>query len=167
MTLKIGPTFIAELVAAGVTPSLSYIADTGALFPGPDMSPADIATAEAVLAAHDPARLPPASVDAIRDARLAAGFADPVLGKSFQLDTASMGKITAVGASAGLALALSIDPAPQYQFIAADNAVVTMSPAQAYAWSQRVAAFVSATYLYARTLKDRLADKPDITAGWP
>jgi hypothetical protein len=109
-------------------------------------------------------------IDDFRDARLGAGYSDPVIGKTFQTDPDSIGKITAIGASAVRAILMTVTPAPNFPYISADNTVVTMTPAEADAWSQRVANWVSATYFYARSLKDLvLAGTPptNYRAGWP
>jgi hypothetical protein len=109
-------------------------------------------------------------VNAIRDQRLAAGFADPITGKTFQADADSIGRLGAVGAAAGLELVSNTTPAPSFQIIAADNAVVTLPPGGAFALlNGRMMPWVSATMLYARQLKDQIVagQAPDITAGWP
>ncbi len=109
------------------------------------------------------------AVDQIRDARLAAGYVDATLGKTFQCDEASQTKITAIGTSAGFAIVMATAPVPTFEFIAADNTTVTMTPAQAFAWSMRIMGWVSATILYGRSLKDALiaGQSPDTSAGWP
>lgn len=109
-------------------------------------------------------------VNAIRDARLAAGFTDSVTGKTIQCDDRSIGKLGAMGSAAGLAIVMAILPAPQFQIVTADNSILTLTPTQTFALLQgRVMPWVSGTWLYARTLKDQIiaGQTPDITAGWP
>lgn len=108
-------------------------------------------------------------VDTFRDARLATGFVDATTGKTFQCDAGSRGFLTAIGASAQGTLAMS--PQPTFQIISADNSVVALSSTAAYALTNgRIMPWVSATMLYARTMKNNiLAGNPpaDITQGWP
>jgi len=110
-------------------------------------------------------------VDAYRDQRLATGYADATTGKTWQCDPVSQGKWTAIGSSAGFAITMNANPAPTFNCIAADNSTVTLSAADAFAlFNQRIMPWVSATILYARTLKDNInAGTPvaDVTAGWP
>lgn len=108
-------------------------------------------------------------VDAFKQSRLAYGFNDPTTGKRFQCDAASQASLTALGASAGFGQMTS--PQPQFPLITADNSIVTLSAADAFALiNTRIMPWVSATVLYARGLKDAiLAGNPptDITQGWP
>ncbi len=110
-------------------------------------------------------------VNVLRDQRLAAGFADEETGKTWQCDQASIGKWTALGASAGLAIVMALDPPPSFPLIAADNSVVTLAAGDVYALlNGRVMPWVSANVLYARAMKDAIlaGNAPaDITAGWP
>lgn len=70
--MRIGPTFVAELRAAGLL-GLPFAYDIdGTLTFDPAMTPEGIAAVEAVLAAHNPAKLPPQQM--LADA-LAAGLA--------------------------------------------------------------------------------------------
>ncbi len=123
------------------------------------------------IAAYPPAPLAAADVTAARDARLAAGFADPVTGKTFQCDPVSQGKWTAVGTVAGLAIAMGDSPLPDFALIAADNSIVALTAGDALALvKDRIIPWVSATMLFARTLKDAIeAGNPpqDVAAGWP
>jgi hypothetical protein len=110
-----------------------------------------------------------AAIDAIRDARLAVGFADTVTGKIFQTDSDSIARLTALGSSAGLAIVMG-QPATQITIIAADNSILTLTAADAFALLQgRLMPWVSATMLYARALKNQVAADaaPDVTQGWP
>ncbi|HEY4723122.1 MAG TPA: hypothetical protein VII92_14810 [Anaerolineae bacterium] len=122
----------------------------------------------------DPYVAPPlscANVNAERDRRLAAGFADAVTGKTWQCDALSQGKWTAIGASAGLAMVMQIDPPPTFELIAADNSIVTLSALEAFTLTNgRIMPWVSATMLYARAMKNLIAAETppaDIAAGWP
>lgn len=114
-----------------------------------------------------------AEIDGYRDARLAAGYADATTGKTWQCDDRSIARWTAIAASVQpWALGLTQTIAPTLPpLIAADNTAVTLSAADAYALLQgRIMAWVSATVLYARTLKDQVdagAPPADITVGWP
>jgi hypothetical protein len=112
-----------------------------------------------------------AAVDAFREARRSAGFADATTGKTYQCDDASLTKWDALGSAAGLALVMATNPAPQFTIIAADNSTVTLGPADTYALlAGRVMPWVSATFLYGRTMKNAIlaGNAPaDITTGWP
>ena len=69
--MKIGPSFAAELAAAGLGNGMSWDAASGDLFFMPDVSSAAQAQAKAVLAAHDPTKAAPrslADIDAALDA---------------------------------------------------------------------------------------------------
>lgn len=110
-------------------------------------------------------------VDAFRDARLAAGYADTTTGKTYQADPTSIALLTPIGAAAGLAVTMATSPPPNFEIIAADNSIVTLSTADTYALLHgRIMPWVSATMLYARTLKNAIAagnPPTDVTAGWP
>jgi hypothetical protein len=110
-------------------------------------------------------------VDALRNAKLAFGYVDAITGKTWQCDPVSVGRWTAIAASAGLAMVMNVDPLPTFTLIAADNSQVTLSSAAAFdLFSARVMPWVSATVIYARNMKDAIAaENPptDITAGWP
>lgn len=112
-----------------------------------------------------------AQVAALCDQKLSAGYADAVTGKTFQCDPNSVGKWTAIGASAGFAITMALDPVPDYPIIAADNTIVALAAPDAYAlMNARIMPWVSATIVFARTMKnDILAGNPpaDITVGWP
>lgn len=114
-----------------------------------------------------------AEVSVFRDGRLAAGFADTAVGgtgKTFACDPESLTKWGGIGSAAGLALALGVQPAPSFEIIAADNTTVTLTPAGAFAlMNGRILPWVSATFLYARQLKNNVlaGNNPDITFGWP
>lgn len=127
------------------------------------------AEAQALLAT---ANAPPVAeqIDKVRDARLAAGYADTTTGKTWQCDPLSMTKWTALAAKAGLLIATNAN-GTVLQLIAADNTIIQLSPAETYALlGTRVFGWVEATMIYARQLKDQvLAGNPpaDINAGWP
>lgn len=169
MANPIGPCFSLELTAAGLSGLPFAWTPDGTFTFSPSMTQAQIDAVNAVYAAHDPTRPSPDQVNAIRDQRLAAGFADTGnTGLTYQCDAQSRGLLTGVGASAGLNLAVS--PQPNYQLIAADNSTITLHASDAYALiNGRIMPWVSATMLYARTLKDQITagQKPDITQGWP
>jgi hypothetical protein len=107
-------------------------------------------------------------VDAFRDTRLAAGFADAVTGKAWQADTVSVGRLAAVGASA--LAAIVAQQSPQFTLTAADNTQIVLSATDTLALlNGRMFGWVSATINYARALKNQIlaGGTPDITAGWP
>jgi hypothetical protein len=110
-------------------------------------------------------------VDNFASARLAAGFADATTGKTWQCDDGSILSWTALAATAGIAIAINTQPVPSFPLIAADNSVITLTAPQLYAlFPGRIMPWVSATVLFARTMKDNiLAGNPpaDITVGWP
>lgn len=115
-------------------------------------------------------------VNKLRDEYLVCGYSDHVTAKIWQCDTISQGKWTAIGASAGLALLAGTDPAPEFEMIAADNAVVRLSAHDAFALlNGRVMPWVSATMLRARVVKNDIltatsipaVESIDIAAGWP
>jgi hypothetical protein len=110
-------------------------------------------------------------IDAFRDKRLAAGFADTMTGKTWQCDDASIGRWTAISASAGLSLVMSVNPEPSFTLIPADNSLVTLTASETFAlFNQRAMPWVSATTIYARQMKDNVVNgnpPADITAGWP
>lgn len=129
-----------------------------------------------------PAPTPPPSpqqlctnVDSYRDTRLANGFADTGTGgtgKTWQCDDKSVAKWDAIAASAGLNVLRGAPyNATTYTLIAADNSEITLAAPDASALlEQRVMAWVSATTLYGRQMKNNiLAGNPpaDITQGWP
>lgn len=64
MTDKIGPSFASELAAAGVPNAVAWNTATGALTRCLDVTDADYAKAEAVLAAHDSTKPGPAVTQA-------------------------------------------------------------------------------------------------------
>ena len=111
------------------------------------------------------------NVDGLLDAKLTAGFNDPVTGKTWQCDSESRGNWSSLASSAGLAMALGVSPLPTFTLIAADNTQIALSAADTLALFQnRVMPWVSACVLYARSLKDQyIAGTPpaDITQGWP
>lgn len=117
-------------------------------------------------------------VDAVRNARLVSGFADTGnggTGKTYACDDASIGRWTAMAASAQ-PFAMGIAPngltPPSYQPIPTDNSIPSPMTASAiYAlFEGRVMPWVAATVIYGRTMKNNiLAGNPpaDITQGWP
>lgn len=111
------------------------------------------------------------TVDDFSTKRMATGFADQVTGKTWQCDLGSIGKWTALAASAGFAIVLNTDPAPTFDIIAGDNTVTTFTAQDTFALlQQRVMPWVSATIFFARQMKNAiLAGNPpqDITVGWP
>lgn len=134
--------------------------------------------AQTFLASYNPNGPTTDMVDAFRDARLAAGFADTAsgnTGKTWQCDPDSIGKWTAMAANAqpwALGIAPAGVPAPTFQPIASDNTIpAPMTAASVYAlFAQRVMPWVEATVIYARTMKNNiLAGTPpaDYTQGWP
>lgn len=112
---------------------------------------------------------PAAQVDALRDARLAAGFSDPVSGKVFQTDDRSRGFLTGLGAAAAVD-ALSGDHGT-YLIVAADNTTWTGDALATDGLIRgRLMPWVTATVLYARNLKNLIAagtPPADLTVGWP
>jgi hypothetical protein len=68
-------------------------------------------------------------------------------------------------------LVSATNPPPTFPVITADNSVIELDAAAAFALFQnRVMPWVSATMLYARALKDRIAagnPPADVEAGWP
>lgn len=110
-------------------------------------------------------------VTSIRDARLAAGYADQVTGKRFATDDKSIGLWTAIGSAAGLAMVMQLDPMPSFQIIPEDNDTITLTALETFAlFNGRVMPWVSATYLFAREMKNAIqaGDAPaDVTSGWP
>jgi hypothetical protein len=165
----IGPSFPSELAAAGLTGlPFSWTPDGSFTF-SPEMIETDISAVQAVYAKHSPSTPTTSSVDVERDKRLAKGYVDAVTGKTYQCDQRSQVFLTAIGASAGLSLTMS--PQPAFPLITADNSVVNLSATDAYSLiNGRVMPWVSQTVLYARTLKDQIvAGTPpaDITQGWP
>ena len=170
----IGPTFPDELRAAKVPlDGIAWGAD-GAISYREDVPQAVKDQVAAIYAAHNPASPSTAQIDAERDRRLAAGFADTAAagtGKTFQCDPLSIDKWNAIGSAAGLSIVMNTLPVPSFTLIAADNSTIVLTPVQAYALLQgRVMPWVSATVLHARDLKDLiLAGTPpaDITQGWP
>jgi len=137
----------------------------------------DDATSDALKAFLNPQSSQLQRVDAFRDARLAAGFADSgdgMTGKTFQCDAVSRGNWTGLAAAAQFALighANGGPAAPDITIICADNSQITLSSADCFAlFATRVAPWVQSTIFYARTMKNAiLADSPpdDYTAGWP
>ena len=121
--------------------------------------------------AYAPPPLATSDVDAFASKRLATGFADATTGKTWQCDDGSILSWTALAATAGIAIAMNTQPVPSFPLIAADNSVITLTAPQLYAlFPGRIMPWVSATVLFARTMKDNiLAGNPpaDITVGWP
>lgn len=107
-------------------------------------------------------------VDAFREARLTAGFADPVTGKSYPCDHDGQRFLTATGSAAGFARG---GPAKTFPLIAADGSIVQLNPADTFSLiNDRIMPWVVATILYAKSLRDQIkAGNPpaDITVGWP
>ena len=165
----IGPSFPFELAAAGLLGLPFSWTPDGQFTYDPSLTQAQIAAVQAVVAKHNPSTPTTDQVDAYRDKRLAAGFADAATGKTFQCDATSRGFLTALGAAAGLAL--SVSPQPTFVIISADNTTVTLNATDTYSLiNSRIMPWVSATMLYARTLKNQIvAGNPpaDITVGWP
>lgn len=113
-----------------------------------------------------------AAIDAVRNARLAAGFVDAgETDKIYQCDPNAMTNWTALASAAGFALTLGSVPLPTFTLITFDNSTIELDAEDLFAlMTQRVMPWVSATYFHARTLKDQvLSETPpaDITAGWP
>lgn len=111
------------------------------------------------------------SVDAFRNAHLAAGYADATTAKIFQCDPTSTGRWTALAMQAFIAVQAATLPAPTFTLITADNSEITLAASDCYAlFSLRVAPWVQEVIFFARTMKNNiLAGKPpaDITQGWP
>lgn len=145
---------------------------------------AGVATAAATIATNAANAVLCDKVDAFRNARLAAGFADTGgggTGKTFACDDSSIGRWTAMAASAQ-PFALShmgvLPPLPAgiveptYQPIPTDNSIpAAMTASAVYAlFEGRVMPWVAATVIYGCTMKNAiLAGNPpaDITQGWP
>ncbi len=116
-----------------------------------------------------------AAVDAFRDARLAAGFADTGAGgtgKTWECDNVTAGHWTALAASAmPWALGLVTANPPTFAPWGTDNVPVTLTASQAFAlFDGRVLPWVQSVYDYARQMKAnvRAGNPPaDYTAGWP
>lgn len=110
-------------------------------------------------------------VTSARDAKINNGYDDAVTGKMFACDPVSIGKWDAIGAAAGLAMLMQIKPAPTFDLIAADNMIITLSAKEAFDLLQgRVMPWVSATFIYARRVKDAIlagTPQPDYQDRWP
>jgi hypothetical protein len=110
-------------------------------------------------------------IDAFRDARLATGYADAVTGKTWQCDPVSVGRWDALATQSFIAIQGGQGASLMIPLIAADNSITTHTATDTYAlFSDRVAPWVQATVIYARTMKNSvLAGNPpaDITQGWP
>ena len=172
VTTVFGPSFSRELAAAGLAGLPVSWTDDGDVLGRDNLESGQQALLDAVIAAHDPAARTPEMVDAVRDARLAAGFDDAAeTGKVYQCDPASVTNWTALTSAAGFALSLSAAPLPTYTLITFDNSTIDLDAEELFAlMTARVMPWVSATYMYARSLKDQvLAGTPpgDIEAGWP
>lgn len=105
---------------------------------------------------------------------LAAGFVDPVTGKTFQADDDSQRKLTSVGVSALAAVVVQASPA--FTIIAADNTTISLSPADALALlNGRMFPWVSGCILANRVNKTAIlallsngaCDQFDVGAGYP
>lgn len=113
---------------------------------------------------------------ALRDNRLATGFADTatgMTGKTWQCDQISVSRWDALAMQAYIAVQAG-QGSTTAPMIAADNSITELSYTAIYALlAQRVAPWVQATIVYARTMKNAiLAGQPpnaqnDITQGWP
>lgn len=138
----------------------------------------DVATWQQIVAAYDVLAEKKAAkcgaIDALRDHLIAAGFADTVTGKTFQIDPESQGKIHTKGTIAGLMLQGLVSSAAQ-DFIARDNTIISLEPGPCLAWALRCGNYVSQVLLNARVLKNSAlaaADEAaleaiDINVGWP
>ena len=171
VTTVFGPSFSRELAIAGLAGLPISWTDDGNILGRDNLDPGQQALLDAVIAAHDPAAPTPEMVDAVRDARLAAGFDDAETGKVYQCDPASVTNWTALTSAAGFALSLGAAPLPTYTLITFDNSPIELGAEELFAlMTERVMPWVSATYFYARSLKDQvLAGTPpdDINTGWP
>lgn len=109
-----------------------------------------------------------AEIDSIERARRGAGFVDTGAGgtgKTYQADPESIAHLAILGSGA---------PAGPFQIIAADNTIQELDGVQLNALIRgRIFPWVSATAVYARTMKNNvLAGLPpnaqnDVTEGWP
>ncbi|HUN49984.1 MAG TPA: DUF4376 domain-containing protein [Candidatus Sulfotelmatobacter sp.] len=99
-------------------------------------------------------------------------------GKNYQIDAASQGSISAMGALAAAVLANTPGAAAWptgFYWIASDNSHVAMAAADMYAFAQNVAAYVSTLVLTNAALKAAISacttqaelDAIDVTPGWP
>lgn len=112
-------------------------------------------------------------ITALRDDRLETGFADTgsgMTGKTWQCDPISVSRWDALATQAYIAVQAG-KGATTVPLIAADNTINEMSYNDIYALlAMRVAPWVQATIVYARTMKNSVvAGNPpaDITQGWP
>lgn len=142
----------AELAAFGIKRPVPFVVPTGKIAVAGTMRFEEQPDGS-VHQAYDIADPPPpgpADVDAERDRRIAETFA--FSGKSFQLDPASQGRITAMGADARFAVLGGAqpgdlrwaDPDTDFAWIAADNTVLPMD-------AQTMVEFSSAAKLWVMT----------------
>ena len=146
----------------------AYAAVNG-LSPMPDYAPEGLDDATNAEIQAYRTKFETAKVDAIRDARFAAGYIDATTLKTYSCDPTSLPRWAAIGAAAGLAL--MAHQTPTFDIITADNSIITLSAADAFALLQgRVMPWFSATAIFARRMKDSIiaGESPaDINSGWP
>lgn len=110
-------------------------------------------------------------IEDVRNRRLSDGYVDAVTGKTWQCNDSSIGKWTAMAASAGMAVITQQNPEPEFQLIAADNTLITLTASDVFAlFNQRVMPWVAATMIHARQLKDQAiagTAPDDLEQGWP
>jgi hypothetical protein len=98
MADKIGPNFYAELSAAGIPSAVAWNIETGALTRCLDVSDADFAKAEAVLAKHDPKKPGPAAPISVSGDALVGSFSDDQAQKVGMRSLARLAARPSVGA---------------------------------------------------------------------
>lgn len=109
------------------------------------------------------------AVNDLRDQKFVAGYTDATTGKTYPCDPISLPRWTAIEAASGLAMVMNATPT--FDVITADNSIITLSAADAFAlFHGRVMPWFSVTAIFARKMKDAIiAGKApaDLTLGWP
>lgn len=179
----IGPTFAAELAAAGLVGLPFAWSAAGDFEFGEDMTPMQIAGVQAVYAAHDPVHAALVvlrqqkivAIDAVAETRAAAGLSYG--GKVIQIDDASRQNISGI-ATRALGVVQGVEGLTWpvgFAWRCLDNSWLEISAADFLAMAQQAADLYTAIVVHRAALKDAATaaadqaalDAIDLAAGWP